>query len=107
MKYYQAAIEGFEILHELFEGMCDHVFADELGDWMFTGDRKAHYTGYFEAASKSCSVDDFAGKAMSAIIDDSHQNCSLKMYSLVKSIATQEQMAMVEESVKEWGIKVA
>lgn len=106
-KDYQAAVEGFEILHELFEGMCDHVFADELGDWMFTGDLKAYHAAYLEAASETCNPEDFAGKAMSVIIDDSHQNCSLKMYSLVKSVATEEQMVVVDGGVKERGIKVA
>ena len=106
---YHAAVEGFEILFDLFEQIYDDsiVFADELGSWMYPGDEKANYTAYLKAAAAIYSPDDFADKAMAAIIEDSHQSCSLKLYSLVKSIASQEQMALVEERVQERGISVA
>ena len=106
---YQIALECFDILYELFDGIADDeiIFADELGSWMFTGDEKTYYTAYLQAATKVCSDEDFVEKAMSALYEDRSRSCSLKLYSVIKSMATPEQMSMIDKEVKDRDLKVA
>ncbi|WP_257292876.1 hypothetical protein [Endozoicomonas sp. ONNA1] len=106
---YQVALECFNILYELLEGIVDDeiIFADELGSWMFTGDEKAYFTAYIQTAAATCSDEDFVDKAIFALHEDSDRSCSLKLYSVIKTMASSLQMAMVDQQVKARKIKVA
>lgn len=108
-KDYQIAVEAFDTLYELIDCLWDDeiVFADELGMWMFPGDEKAYCKAYLQAASKACSPEDFQEKALSRIIDDSHSSCCNKIYSLVKRIASPEQMVLVDREVLNRKLKTA
>ena len=106
-KEYQVAVETFDRLYELTGCLWDDeiVFADELGMWMFPGDEKTYCKAYIRAASKACVPEDFQEKALFRIIDDAHRSCCNKIYSLVKSVATPEQMALVDREVQKRRLK--
>ena len=108
-KEYQVAVETFDRLYELTGCLWDDeiVFADELGMWMFPGDEKTHCKACIRAASKACVPEDFQEKALFRIIDDSHSSCCNKIYSLVKSFAAPEQMALVDREVQRRRLKTA
>ena len=106
---YQIAFEAFELLYELTDAVDsgeEIIFADEAGMWMFTGDEKTYYTAYLKAAASVLSDDDFVEKAMMVIRKDSHQSCFLGLYPVVQSLATSEQMLLIDSEVKRKKLKV-
>ena len=102
-KEHRVAVDGFDILYALIDRLGDDeiVFADELGMWMFPGDMKDHNKAYIQAASAICPLDEFKEKALSVISEDHHSGGANKTYSLVKSIGTPEQMALVDQVVQD------
>ena len=106
---YQIAFEAFDLLYELTDAVDsgeEIIFADEAGMWMFTGDEKTYYTAYLKAAASVLSDDDFVEKAMMVIRKDSYQSCFLGLYPVVQSLATPEQMLLIDSEVKRKKLKV-
>ena len=107
---FHAALEAFEQLYKLidvFNSGKEIVFADEAGMWMFAGDEKTYYTAYLKAAAHASSSDGFIEKALMVIQEDSQRSCFLKLYPVVQSLATPEQMRLIDDEVKRKKLKVA
>ncbi|MET4693624.1 hypothetical protein [Endozoicomonas lisbonensis] len=107
---YSAALEGFDMLYELTDAVDSGesiIFADEAGMWMFGGDEKTYYTAYLKAAASELDDDEFVEKALGVLQVDSIKSGMLKLYGVVKKLATSGQMEMIDAEVESRKLKVA
>ena len=106
---YNTAVECFTLLYELTDAVDsgdEIIFGDEIGMWMF-GDQKPYFAAYFKALAAISTPDDFSELVMPLISDDGRHGLVNEIYASVQNAATEEQMVLVDQLVKDKGIRIS
>ncbi len=107
-KDYQAAVEGFTVLYELVDDINHReiIFIDRIGMWMFSDDKRAYFAAYFEALSAVSIPKVFAKTVLPYLAEDDRHHLMDDLYAAVQNAATEEQMVLVDQLVKDKGIRI-
>jgi hypothetical protein len=105
---HKIASECFKMLYDLIDKIDsgeEIVFADELGSWMITGDKKVFTKAYATSLSAIETPEEFTKAMLPIIMADSIFSFAEKSYSTITKAANKEQKAYLEVEIKKQNVR--